>query len=130
MQKRSSLFIRTPRDVQDPRFSLSGAEAMARDYAERSGLEIVETWIVEEDPGAPDSEALYEFAEGIKKDPSITVVLVESLDDAIRNPQDLAELALVVLECGLELHFYATGCSLLPSLEEGGNSAARWRIAS
>jgi len=130
MQKRAALFIRSPRDGHDPRFSLSSAKAMARDYAERSGLDIVETWIVEEDPGALDSEALYQFAEGLKKDPSITVVLVGSLDDAVRNPQDLAELALVVLECGLEIHFYTTGHSLLASLKKSGDPAARWRIAS
>ena len=114
MEKSTALFIQTPFVGNHPAYALPNRESEAMDYAEWCGLRVKEKWIVEEDPSHTDGQAFHRFVERVKENPSFEAVLLGSLDDAVRTAQDLAELALLVLEGGVEVHLFSTGHSMKP----------------
>jgi len=119
MDKKAGLFLRTPRGSGDSRVLLAEELACAKRYADQHGLQIVQSWIAEEDPDDPDQDVFCRFAELMREDPEIDAVLLRVLEDAALSLEDLLAIASLLLEEGLEIHSFLTGhCIEAPPCEE------------
>ncbi len=110
--KTTALFLCTPSESGDPRALMAEEASRTLRYANRHGLRIVQRWMVHEDPHDRDTSAFQSFAHLVWADSEIEVVLLGSMEGAIRSSEDLFAILALVMEEGREIHCSRTGLAI------------------
>ena len=107
--RKAVLYVRVSTQGQEDGYSLDDQEEAGRRYAERKGLEIVETWRGSKSAWKEDRCAFQELVGYVRGQPEVNAIIFAMVDRMTRNLPDIDQILKLVQRDDKEVHLVHSG---------------------